>query len=207
MEDLEVNNNLRDVARPAGRRRNEPRAAMSVCFSGATPQPATREVALTRMTLRSTQVWMAYTVPTGPVPAVTPLLAIITARDWRTGLKSASRFANYCRRLIVAPGLGDSSQRAPAGRAAAPNRSGDRRGPGAARAAAAAERGVLPRTGSGARHWGSDRQRCRGKGRRYRRQGPVPIERTGTARRCPEGFAELPAAVGSRLRSASQSWR
>jgi hypothetical protein len=146
-------------------------AAMPVCFSGTTPQPATREVTVTRMTVRSTPVWMAYrpdrrewgrreacglgpvvawdlldtlmdfpagmAVPAasldgavrrrltaappgvvrfGPegvtrtiVPAVIPLLAIITARDWRTGLKSASRFANYCRRLIVAPDLGESS--------------------------------------------------------------------------------------------------
>jgi hypothetical protein len=149
-------------------------AAMPVCFSGTTPQPATPEVAVTRMTVRSTQVWMAYrpdqrewrrreacglgpvtawdlldtlmdfpasmavpvtsldaavrrrltAAPQGVVrfglqgvtrdvmPAVMPLLAIITARDWRTGLKSASRFANYCRRLIVAPDLGGSGETA-----------------------------------------------------------------------------------------------
>ena len=142
-------------------------APMPVCLSGATPRPATEEVAVTRMTVRGARVWMAYrpdqhewrrrqacglgpvmawdlldtlmdfpagmTVPVsgldGPVrrrlaaappgvvrfgaggvtrtvvPAVTPLLAVITTRDWRAGLAAASRFANYCRRLVVAPGL------------------------------------------------------------------------------------------------------
>ena len=37
------------------------------------------------------------------VPAVTPLLAIITARDWAGGLARASRFAPYCRRMVVGP--------------------------------------------------------------------------------------------------------
>jgi hypothetical protein len=37
------------------------------------------------------------------VPAVTPLLAIITARDWAGGLVRASRFAPYCRRMVVGP--------------------------------------------------------------------------------------------------------
>jgi hypothetical protein len=147
-------------------------AAMPVCFSGTTPRPATHEVAVTRMTVRRTQVWMTYrpdqrewrrreayglgpvvawdlldtlmdfpadmavpiasldppvrrrlaAAPQGVVrfgqegmtrtivPAVTPLLAIITTRDWRNGLKSASRFANYCRRLIMAPDLGEGSE-------------------------------------------------------------------------------------------------
>ena len=35
-------------------------AAMPVCLSGTTPQPATEEVAVTRMTVRGTRVWMAY---------------------------------------------------------------------------------------------------------------------------------------------------
>lgn len=39
------------------------------------------------------------------VPAVTPLLAIITARDWASGLTRASRFAPYCRRMVVGPRL------------------------------------------------------------------------------------------------------
>ena len=39
------------------------------------------------------------------VPVVTPLLAIITARDWASGLTRASRFAPYCRRIVVGPGL------------------------------------------------------------------------------------------------------
>jgi hypothetical protein len=37
------------------------------------------------------------------VPAVTPLLAVITVRDWASGLTRASRFAPYCRRLVVGP--------------------------------------------------------------------------------------------------------
>lgn len=149
-------------------------APMPVCLSGTTPQPATEEVAVTRMTVRGTRVWMAYRpdqsewrrrqacglgpvmawdlldtlmdfpagmpVPVscldGPVrrrlaaapagvvrfgadgvtrtvvPAVMPLLAVITTRDWRKGLAAASQFANYCRRLVVAPGLEEASEEA-----------------------------------------------------------------------------------------------
>lgn len=39
------------------------------------------------------------------VPPVTPLLAIITSRDWTGGLARASRFAPYCRRLVTGPEL------------------------------------------------------------------------------------------------------
>jgi hypothetical protein len=39
------------------------------------------------------------------VPAVTPLLAIVAARNWADGLIRASRFAPYCRRLVVGPDL------------------------------------------------------------------------------------------------------
>ena len=39
------------------------------------------------------------------VPAVTPLLAIVAARYWPSGLVRASRFAPYCRRMVVGPGL------------------------------------------------------------------------------------------------------
>jgi hypothetical protein len=39
------------------------------------------------------------------VPAVMPLLAIVTAGDWADGLTRASRFASYCRRMVVGPGL------------------------------------------------------------------------------------------------------
>ncbi len=39
------------------------------------------------------------------VPAVTPLLAIITAREWAGSLARASRFAPYCRRMVVGPRL------------------------------------------------------------------------------------------------------
>ena len=38
-------------------------------------------------------------------PVVTPLLAIITARDWAGALARASRFAPYCRRMVVGPML------------------------------------------------------------------------------------------------------
>jgi hypothetical protein len=37
------------------------------------------------------------------VPAVTPLLAVVTSRNWRDGLVAASRFAAYCSRLTVVP--------------------------------------------------------------------------------------------------------
>lgn len=138
-------------------------AVMPVCLSGTTPRPATEEVAVTRMTVRGTRIWMAYrpdrrewrrrqacglgpvlawdlldtlmdfpagmavpadgldrpvrrrlaAAPSGVVrfgadgvtrtvvPAVMPLLAVITGRDWRAGLAGASRFANYCPRLVV----------------------------------------------------------------------------------------------------------
>jgi hypothetical protein len=38
------------------------------------------------------------------VPAVTPLLAIVTAGEWVEGLTRAARFAPYCRRLVIGPG-------------------------------------------------------------------------------------------------------
>jgi len=44
------------------------------------------------------------------VPAVTPLLAIITARDWAGGLARASRFAPYCRRMVVGPRLATAGE-------------------------------------------------------------------------------------------------
>jgi hypothetical protein len=39
------------------------------------------------------------------IPAVAPLLAIVSARDWGNGLTQASRFASYCRRMVVGSGL------------------------------------------------------------------------------------------------------
>lgn len=39
------------------------------------------------------------------VPAVTPLLAVVTVRNWAGGLARASRFAPYCRRLVTGPAL------------------------------------------------------------------------------------------------------
>lgn len=44
------------------------------------------------------------------VPAVTPLLAIVTARNWADGLARASRFAPYCRRMVLGPGLPGQAQ-------------------------------------------------------------------------------------------------
>jgi hypothetical protein len=35
------------------------------------------------------------------VPAVTPLLAIVPAREWQSGAEAASRFAVYCPRMVV----------------------------------------------------------------------------------------------------------
>jgi len=37
------------------------------------------------------------------VPALMPLLAVISVRDWPSGLARASRFAPYCRRVLVGP--------------------------------------------------------------------------------------------------------
>jgi hypothetical protein len=149
-------------------------APMPVCLSGAAPGPAADDVAVARMTVRGTRVWMAYrpdqhewrrrqacglgpvlawdlldtlmdfpaglAVPVaglgGPVrrrlagapagvvrfgagrvtrtvvPALMPLLAVLTARDWRAGLAAASRFANYCPRLVVVPGMEGASEEA-----------------------------------------------------------------------------------------------
>jgi hypothetical protein len=39
------------------------------------------------------------------VPPVTPLLAIVMAGEWRAGLVRASRFAPYCRRMVLGPAL------------------------------------------------------------------------------------------------------
>lgn len=39
------------------------------------------------------------------VAAVNPLLAVVTANDWMDGLRRASRFGPYCRRLVVGPDL------------------------------------------------------------------------------------------------------
>ena len=37
------------------------------------------------------------------VPAVTPLLAVVMTTQWRSGLARASRFAPYCRRMVLGP--------------------------------------------------------------------------------------------------------
>lgn len=39
------------------------------------------------------------------VPALTPLLAVVVAADWDAGLVQASRFASYCRRMVLGPAL------------------------------------------------------------------------------------------------------
>jgi hypothetical protein len=45
------------------------------------------------------------------VPAVTPLLAVVTSRTWRDGLVAASRFAAYCSRMVVVPEIpGDRAE-------------------------------------------------------------------------------------------------
>jgi hypothetical protein len=44
------------------------------------------------------------------VPAVTPLLAVVTAADWGTGLARASRFASYCRRMVLSSAVPISGQ-------------------------------------------------------------------------------------------------
>ncbi len=46
------------------------------------------------------------------VPAVTPLLAVISTRSWRDGLVAASRFACYCPRIVVVPALGSDEAEA-----------------------------------------------------------------------------------------------
>ncbi|GIF12637.1 hypothetical protein [Actinoplanes teichomyceticus] len=49
--------------------------------------------------------WSSTTVTRRIAPPVTPLLAMVQATDWATGLRAASRFAMYCRRLMVIPEL------------------------------------------------------------------------------------------------------
>lgn len=39
------------------------------------------------------------------VPALTPLLAVVVTADWDAGLVQASRFASYCRRMVLGPAL------------------------------------------------------------------------------------------------------
>jgi hypothetical protein len=45
-------------------------------------------------------------------PVVTPLLAVVHARDWHDGLERASRFAAYCPRLVVVRELPPDSEQA-----------------------------------------------------------------------------------------------
>jgi hypothetical protein len=39
------------------------------------------------------------------VPALTPLLAVVVTANWDAGLVQASRFASYCRRMVLGPAL------------------------------------------------------------------------------------------------------
>lgn len=45
-------------------------------------------------------------------PVVTPLLAVVHAREWHDGLERASRFAAYCPRLVVVRELPPDSEQA-----------------------------------------------------------------------------------------------
>ncbi|MEU4419287.1 hypothetical protein AB0F81_01575 [Actinoplanes sp. NPDC024001] len=45
--------------------------------------------------------WSSATVTRRIAPPVTPVLAMVQATDWAKGLRAASRFAMYCRRLLV----------------------------------------------------------------------------------------------------------
>jgi hypothetical protein len=45
------------------------------------------------------------------VAPVTPLLVVVTSRDWHDGLVRASRFASYCSRMVVVPSVpGDQAE-------------------------------------------------------------------------------------------------
>ncbi|WP_030443110.1 hypothetical protein [Actinoplanes subtropicus] len=45
--------------------------------------------------------WSSTTATRRFAPPVTPLLAMVQGSDWARGLRAASRFAMYCRRLLV----------------------------------------------------------------------------------------------------------
>jgi|SRR5215470_3825588 len=49
--------------------------------------------------------WSATTVTRLVVPALTPLLAVVRSTGWLDGLRAASRFAAYCRRLVIVPAV------------------------------------------------------------------------------------------------------
>jgi hypothetical protein len=49
--------------------------------------------------------WSGSTVTRQLAPPVVPLLAMVYGTDWSNGLRAASRFAMYCRRLLVIPEL------------------------------------------------------------------------------------------------------
>jgi hypothetical protein len=50
------------------------------------------------------------------VPAVSPLLVVVCARGWKAGMIRASRFAPYCRRIVVGPAGGATEALAVAAR-------------------------------------------------------------------------------------------
>ena len=231
-----------------------------VCLSGTSPQPATEEVAVTRMTVRGTRAWIAYrpdqrewrrrqACGLGPVmawdlldtlmdfpagmpvpvaawtarcgagsprrrpawcasggrgdpdlvPAVTPLLAVVTTRDWREGLAAASRFAIYCRRWSWRR-AGAGERGGTGGGAGARDRHGGRPA-GRARCCSSPRR---CRTGSRPRPGGGSARRSRAR-RPARRRGP---RAGGADDRGPGGQlahrSAAPAARGTRL--SSPSW-
>lgn len=45
--------------------------------------------------------WSDATVTRRAVPPLTPMLAMVRSRQWMEGLTAASRFAAYCRRLVM----------------------------------------------------------------------------------------------------------
>jgi hypothetical protein len=49
--------------------------------------------------------WSTTAVTRQVRPPLTPVLAIVRNSDWMTGLRSASRFAAYCQRLLIVPEL------------------------------------------------------------------------------------------------------
>jgi hypothetical protein len=81
-------------------------AGLPVPLSALTP-PARRRVASARpgvARVTGGQVIRDLT------PALTPLLAVVAVADWNAGLVQASRFASYCRRMVLGPALPTGSR-------------------------------------------------------------------------------------------------
>jgi hypothetical protein len=73
------------------------------------PVPLTSLRAADRRLLRRVPVealdWGGESVTRRAVPPLMPMLAIVRAAEWQDGLEAASRFASYCRRLVLLPEL------------------------------------------------------------------------------------------------------